>query len=531
MIGILKTRRHSSHRLILNDTGTQLPDTMTSDQAQLLLQKLRKLEQDRRFSEAGRAYQQLLEQNPGHPELLWGLGRCMMHFGWRNNAAQVLQEAVAAYPTHPVMTEDVIRRLILLGHPGVALLLCEKAEARFPNLVSISLNKVDALRLLNRHEEAIPLLREVLNTDNPPAGAELRLIACLRMTGRAKEAAQLAAQTLLDCGGGPLEQAGILNEMAHAHESLGEYQSAFESLIRSGEIARRSPEAQSVDAEKFPRMLRSHLASLKKGGFPIPADYSGGDDHRLVFQIGFPRSGTTLVESLLAAHSKVQTSGEAPLWNSVMDTLLGAGLQLDNLLEEIPLQPVKLLEHARGAYWNKVWAEFGRDFDLFVDKQPMNIIFLAPIKLLFPRARIIFCARDPRDVCLSCFSQWFQINPSNIHFLDWHDTVRFYRQVMDYWMTLRPLLADSAYTLQYEKLVGDFEVESRKLFSFLRLNWEDGLLAFQEKNRDRYFHTPSNQAIRKRVEATALPRWRRYPEAIEEVESLLEPIINELGYG
>ena len=531
MIGILKTTRHSSRRLILNNTGAVLPDTMTSNQAQLLLQKLRKLEKAGRFNEAGRAYQQLLEQNPGHPDLLWGLGRCMMHFGWRNNAAQLLQQAVAAYPTHPVLTEDVIRRLILLGHPKAALLLSERAEARFPKLVSVSLHKVDALRLLNRHEEAIPLLRGILNSANPPAGAELRLIACLRQAGRAKEALQLAAQTLPDFGGSPLEQAGLLNEMAHAQETLGDYQSAFQSLIRSGDIARRSQEVQSVDAEKFPRMLRSHLSWLQTRGIPIAADYSADYDERLVFQIGFPRSGTTLVESLLAAHSKVQTSGEAALWSSVMDTLLGAGLQLDKLLEEIPRQPIELLERARNAYWNKVWAEFGRDFDLFIDKQPMNIIFLAPIRLLFPRARIIFCARDPRDVCLSCFFQWFQINPSNIHFLDWHDTATFYRQVMDYWLTLRPVLADSAYTLHYEKLVGEFELESKKLFNFLRLNWEDELLAFQGKNRDRYFHTPSNQAIRERVEATASSRWHRYPDAIEEVQSLLEPIVKELGYG
>ena len=503
---------------------------MASNQAQPLLQKLRKLEQARRFNEAGRAYQQLLEQNPGHPELLWGLGRCMMHFGWRNNAAQLLQQAVAAYPAHPVLTEDVIRRLILLGHPRAALLLCEKAEVRFPELVSISLHKVDALRLLNRHEEAIPLLREILNNANPPAGAELRLIACLRLTGRAKEALQVAAQILPDYGGSPLEQAGVLNEMAHAQESIGEYRSALESLRRSGDIARLSQEAQSVDSAQFPRMLRSHLASLETGGLPDAPDYSGDDEHRLVFQVGFPRSGTTLVESVLAAHSQVQTSGEAPLWSSVMDVLLGAGLHLDNLLEEIPRQPIQVLEHARNVYWNKVWAEFGRDFELFVDKQPMNIIFLASIKLLFPRARIIFCARDPRDVCLSCFFQWFQVNPSNIHFLDWHDTATFYRQVMDYWLTLRPLLADAVFTVRYEDFVDNFEVESKKLCNFLQLDWEDGLLAFQEKNRERYFHTPSNRAVRERVEAKASPRWHRYPEAIEEVQALLGPTVTELGY-
>jgi tetratricopeptide (TPR) repeat protein len=507
---------------------------MTSDQTQtqtqIQLQQLHKLEQAGRFNEAGTAYQQLLAKNPGHPFLLWGLGRCMMHFGRRNSAAQLLQQAVAAYPTHQLMTEDVIHRLILVGHPEAALRLCEEARARFPERVSIALHRVDALRLLNRHEEAIPLLREILNTPAAPAGAVLRLIACLRQTGNTQEALQLAAQTLPGYDGNELEQAGVLNEMAHAQENLGEYQSAFDSLCTSGEIARRSQEVQSVDAEKYPRLLHSQLALLEAQGLPTPPDYSRNDHPRLVFQVGFPRSGTTLVESVLAAHPQVQTSGEAPLWSTALGVLLAAGLPMDTMLEEIPRQPIMLLEQARKAYWDKVRAEFGSEFDLFVDKQPMNIIYLAHIRLLFPEASIIFCERDPRDVCLSCFFQWFQINSSNIHFLDWHDTATFYRQVMDYWLALRPLLADAVYTLRYEEFVGDFEGEAKKLFDFLQLNWDEGLLTFHEKNRERYFHTPSNQAVREGVKATASSRRYHYPDAIEEVQPLLEPILRELGY-
>ena len=101
---------------------------------------------------------------------------------------------------------------------------------------------------------------------------------------------------------------------------------------------------------------------------------------------------------------------------------------------------------------------------------------------------------------------------------------------MDYWLALRPLLAGTAYTLRYEEFVGDFEAEAKKLFQFLQLSWDEGLLAFQEKNRERYFHTPSNQAIRKGVEAKTTPRWHYYPDAIAEVQPLLAPIISELGY-
>jgi len=503
---------------------------MTPQQAEAQLLQLHKLEQAGRFSEAGNAYQQLLSQTPGHPFLLWGLGRCMMHFGRRQMAAQLFQQAVAALPTHPQLADDIIQRLNFIGHPEAALRLCDEAMARFPELVPIKLHRVDALRLLNRHGEAIPPLREILKAPAPPAAAVLRLISCLRQTGKAEEALQLATESLPGYDGSILDRAGILNEMAHAHESLGEYQSAFGSLCSSGEIAKQSPEVKSVDATQYPRLLRSFMSSVEAKGLPKPADHSENDYPHLVFQVGFPRSGTTLVESVLAAHPLVETSGEAPLWSTALGVLLAAGLSMDTLLEEIPRQPVELLARARKAYWDNVQAEFGSDFDIFVDKQPMNIIYLAHIRLLFPEARIIFCERDPRDVCLSCFFQWFSINASNTHFLDWQDTVTFYRQVMDYWLTLRPLLADAAYTLRYEKFVGDFEVEAKKLFQFLQLNWDAELLTFQEKNRERYFHTPSNQAIRKGVKAAATPRWHHYPDAIAEVQPLLAPIIKEFGY-
>jgi tetratricopeptide (TPR) repeat protein len=503
---------------------------MTPKQAEAQLLQLHKLEQAGRFTEAANAYQQLLSQNPGHPFLLWGMGRCMMHFGRRNAAAQLFQQAVAALPSHPQLTEDVIQRLIYVGHPNAALCLCDEATARFPELVSIALHRVDALRLLNRHGEALPLVQEILKSPAPPAGAVLRLIACLRQTGNAQEALQLATESLPGYDGSMLDQAGVLNEMAHAQESLGEYQLAFDSARASGEIAGRSAEVQAVDATQYPRLLRGLLGALETQGLPTPPQYSRNDYPRLVFQVGFPRSGTTLVESLLAAHPQVETSGEAQLWSTALGVLLAAGLTMDTMLEEIPRQPIAMLEQARKAYFDKVGAEFGSEFDLFVDKQPMNIIYLAHIRLLFPEASIVFCERDPRNVCLSCFFQWFSINSSNKHFLDWQDTATFYRQVMDYWLALRPLLEDAAYTLRYEEFVGNFEGEAKKLFDFLELGWDEELLAFQEKNRERYFHTPSNQAIRKGVKAKATPRWHHYPDAIAEVEPLLAPIIGEMGY-
>jgi tetratricopeptide (TPR) repeat protein len=503
---------------------------MALNQEQVLLLQLHKLEKAGRYQEAANAYQTLLSQYPGHPFLLWGLGRCLMHFGRRHSAAKCFQQAVAALPSHPELTEDVVQRLILVGHPQEALRLCEQARARFPSRLALELHRVDALRLLNRHDEAIPVMRRMLQAPDPPAGAALRLIACLRQTGDARGALQLAAETLRGYAGDLLDKAGILNEMAHAQESLGDYHAAFQSLCTSGEVAGMAQQVQAVDATVYPRLLRNLHASIVTHGLPAAPAFSGGHRPRLVFQLGFPRSGTTLVESVMASDARIETSDEVPLWSAALAVLLEAGLRPDTMLEDIPRQPIALLERARKAYWDMVTAEFGSEFDLFVDKQPMNTIYLAHIRLLFPEAKIVFCERDPRDVCLSCFFQWFTINASNKHFLDWQETALFYRQVMDYWLTLRPLLGGAVYTLRYEKFVDDFADESKKLFQFLDLSWDPRVLTFHETNRERYFHTPSNPAIRRGVAAKAAPRWHRYPDAIADVQPVLEPIIRQLGY-
>jgi len=503
---------------------------MALNQEQALLLQLHKLEKAGRFQEAGNAYQKLLSQYPGHPFLLWGLGRCLMHFGRRNSAAKCFQRAVAALPSHPELTEDIIQRLILVGHPKEALRLCESAMARFPSRRILELHRVDALRLLNRHDEAIPVMRRMLQAPDPPAGAALRLIACLRQTGSASEVLGLAAETLQGYSGDLLDKAGILNEVAHAQESLGDYQAAFQSLCTSGEVAKNAPQVQAVDASVYPQLLRNLHSSIASHGLPTAPSYPDVRRPGLVFQLGFPRSGTTLVESVVASDIRIETSNEVPLWSAALEVLLQAGLRPGSMLEEIPRQPIALLERARRAYWDMVSAEFGSDFEMFVDKQPMNTVYLAHIGLLFPEAKIIFCERDPRDVCLSCFFQWFTINASNKHFLEWQDTAAFYRQVMDYWLTLQPLLGSTVYTLRYEDFVDDFAGEAKKLFRFLGLSWDPRVLTFHETNRERYFHTPSNPAIRKGVEAKAAPRWHHYPDAIAEVQPVLDPIITQMGY-
>jgi Tfp pilus assembly protein PilF len=488
------------------------------------------LEESGQLREAGRMYEQLLKTHPNHPALLWGQGRCFMHFKLREAAATVLEQAVSVYPAHEQMVEDVIGRLVKLGKPDTALRISDKALKDFPASTGILINRGDTLSAMGRDEDAIALYREVLQLLPEHAGVTLSLVRSLRNKGEIDEAIAEAQQGLAVTTEPGLVRAGLLNQLAHCQDSQGDYEHAFPIMVESGAMALATPQARSVDSEAYLRRLDSYQQWLDVNELPVPTPSACEADSRLVFVLGFPRSGTTLLESMLIAAPGVISSGEAALLDAAISKIMSSGVSIENTLDAMGPGSQELLAEARSEYWRRLQASYGNDYQVFIDKQPMNTLYLAHIKILFPNAKIIFCQRDPRDVCLSCFFQWFLINGTNKLFLDWQTTADLYSKFMNYWSKLEPVLGDTVYKVRYEELVGDFPQKIRELVKYAGIPWDDSILSFSEINREKYFTTPSNRAVREGVKKTAVQRWEKYPDAIRQVEDLLSPIVERFGY-
>jgi tetratricopeptide (TPR) repeat protein len=255
----------------------------------------------------------------------------------------------------------------------------------------------------------------------------------------------------------------------------------------------------------------------------------GATDEDPVFLVGFPRSGTTLLEQVLDSHPSLQALEEKPAVEIMEQAFLGwAGDREDALAELDPGQ----IAHLRQVYF----AEVSRHVKLglgarLVDKLPLNIVKAPLIWRIFPHARFILALRHPCDVCLSCFMQSFAVNQAMASFFTLENTARTYAGVMGLWQKFDRMLPLQCHRVRYEDLVENFEVEIRALLDFLGVGWNDAVLNHVEHAKQRsVINTPSYHQVTRPIYQHAKYRWKRYAREFDPVMPILQPYIKYFGY-
>jgi hypothetical protein len=257
------------------------------------------------------------------------------------------------------------------------------------------------------------------------------------------------------------------------------------------------------------------------------APTGAGAPRRHVFLVGFPRSGTTLLELVLASHPDVVTLEERPLLEPAENEFLVSPASFQRLLDAGD----DLLDPFRDLYWRQV-ADRGLAVagKVFVDKLPLGSVLIPLIARLFPSARILFAERDPRDVVLSCFRRGFKLNPSMYQFVSLEGAARFYDAVMSVADRYRRLVPDRVHAVRYETLVTDFEGEVRAICEFAGLAWNESVNDFAQTARSRTIRTPSAPQVRKGLYTSGAGQWRRYARHLAPVRPILAPWVEALGY-
>jgi tetratricopeptide (TPR) repeat protein len=246
-----------------------------------------------------------------------------------------------------------------------------------------------------------------------------------------------------------------------------------------------------------------------------------------VFLVGFPRSGTTLLENVLAAHPDVVTLEEK-------DTLAQAAeayLMSEDGLERLSrIDPDDALEQ-RDAYWAAVRG-FGVEPEgrLFIDKMPLASVLLPLVSKLFPNARVLFAVRDPRDVVLSCFRRRFGMNAAMYQFLSLDGAAAYYDAVMRLGDIYRDRLPIPQHIVRYESLVEDFETTARSVCGFIGLDWRAEMANIAATARSRAITTPSAAQLARGLNREGQGTWRRYHEQMAPVLPVLEPWVERFGY-
>jgi Sulfotransferase family len=256
------------------------------------------------------------------------------------------------------------------------------------------------------------------------------------------------------------------------------------------------------------------------------ADFSGVRGH--VFLLGFPRSGTTLLEVILEGHPNVVSLEEHELLTDSLQQFMRRPADLDGLLRA----PPATLEAARSAYWRRV-AQAGVDVagKIFVDKYPLNTLKLPLIARLFPDAKILLACRDPRDIVLSCFRHRFHMSAPIFELLSIEGAARYYDAVMRLLVRFNAVLTQDICLVRHEDLVSEFAREMRRICAFLGLEWDPAMGDFALRTSNRAVLTPSTAQLARGLNTEGVGQWRRYREQLAPILASLEPWIERFYYG
>jgi tetratricopeptide (TPR) repeat protein len=371
-----------------------------------------------------------------------------------------------------------------------------------------------ALALDADQPAAAMALATVELNEGDPAGAEARMRR-LVATGRLTR----------------LHLAGAHNIQADALEALDRPEEAMAAYIAANKATRAVQLGALAGAElgldMAHRLIGYFEAASPDDWRPIPERERPGRELGHVFLVGFARSGTTLLEQVLASHSQFVALEEK---HTVDDAIL------EFFPDNASLDRLAALDEAGAKHWRELyWANVRRfgvepEGKVFVDKLPLHTVYLPVIGKLFPRAKILFARRDPRDVVVSCFRRRFRPNPLVVEFTDLERTAGLYAAAMRLADIYREKLTLPVHVHRHEDLVEDLDAETQAICDFIGVPWDENMRNFVETANKRDIRTPSAQQVRRGLYREGMGQWRRYGATIDPIKPILAPVAESFGY-
>jgi len=495
-----------------------------ADPIRELLKKARQSIATGNLREAAQPVRQALEKSPDHARANLVMGLILREMGDVPQALKHLENAAAADPG------DAEIQFTLANTLHMAPQRRGEAKPVYQVCLELAPDSVPALAALAKLHEELGEFDEARAAANralehAPDHPSSRLVIALVDWREGKlEDARASFESLIVAGDGalasrlpPATRATALNRYATTLDGLGAHEDAATFFDRAQRVRWSCPDAASARPNQplkvledtrrtvTPEMLQSWHGAAFDDGLADPC-----------FVVGFPRSGASPIERVLAAHPGVATLDENSPLAEVLPRIAArasAGTYptaLPKIRDEFILELRALYAKSADARLERSRGE-SRGGRLLVDKSPMTVIHLPVIARLFPRARVIMAVRDPRDACLSSFMQLAAPSNSTAHFRSVESAARFYTEVMGRWLETRETFPLPWIESRYEDLVRDPAAGARGLVEFLGLSWDDG-------------------AADSGVHAGSVGRWRHYAPQFGPVSDALAPFLDAFGY-
>jgi tetratricopeptide (TPR) repeat protein len=502
-----------------------------------------------RLEEAEQLYYRVLRQQPDHVDALRLLGQIAYKAGRITEAGRLLERAIAVAPDFTAAIIDLGRILKEQDRYEEAIGCFDRALALEPDNAQAHYLRGSTLAPAALTHEAIEAFQTCLRLRPQHAGALLGLGHALKAVGRQREAIESYRQCLplkpdngetwwslanlktyrlsdadiaemkarLDGDLTPQSEVNFLFALAKAHEDREDYEEAWHYYQAGNARQRREVSHDPVQTES----LNDRLIEVFSRQFLQERHGGGLRDDSPIFVLGLPRSGSTLIDQILATHSRVEGTSELPYLGQVASSLNRNRADGINYPEAVRELDATHFESLGRDYIQCTHMHRRAGAPRFVDKMPNNFPNVGLLALILPDAKIIDARRHPLDACLSCYRQLFARGQAFTYDLtEIGEYYLQYQRLMDHWAEALP---GRVLTVQYEEVIADLPGQVRRLLDFCELPWEDACLRFYETERP--IRTASSEQVRQPIYDTAVCFWRHYEQNLDELKTVLAPIL------
>jgi tetratricopeptide (TPR) repeat protein len=459
------------------------------------------------------SYRAALQIRPGDPDVVFNMATVLRGLGELNAAEKLFQQLVEVSPEDHTAHSNLGGVLFRLGQTEEAIDCFRRTLELRPGFVEAHDNLCEVLEKTNQLDElrkAVAHARTVCRPDD--IRIAIRQAQLLRRDNDLEGARKILSGVVNFHPAQAQLNSAYWYLRGDICDRLEDAQTAYQAFVEANIWAAKATGGRGLEPDRFIRKLNDLQAAYKSvHRAPPPEPAAQPDAPQLVFLIGFPRSGTTLLDTVLLSHSRISVVEEKPMVQEMVR--LARGWQTGDLPnhEDLTDEQVKEL---RGAYMTRLNQHLPDQVaagDVVIDKLPLNIVEAGLISKVFPDARFLLVLRDPCDCVLSCFMQDFSLNNAMANFLDLKSTAQCYDKVMLLWATYASALQLSVHTVKYEQIVGDLEETVGEALSFLDLDWEPTMADYKTTAVDRKrIGTPSYHQVVQPIYSRAKGRWRRY---------------------
>ncbi len=487
------------------------------------------LKEDGKNDDAKIFYEKAILKNMYHYDALLQIGKIEKNLDNFNKAFDYLNRSNQIKPNNPETNLNLGLVMFKLKNYEKAIIYFEKTLSLMPTNIDAFHNLVVTAERVSDFKKLEYLISKGKNLFKNDKIILLYESIHLIENNLFKEAIIILEKIQFEEPNLKFERLRLLN-LGKSYDRIKNSEKAYDYFLKSNEINFLLKDYKKFNKNKIISLIDVRKNFFSKNNinkFSFIKDKFDRPDP--IFMIGFPRSGTTLLDNILRSHPSIEVLEEKPM---VKNLITSINENQDDNLEILNNLNEDRVNKLRNIYFDSLKKEI-KDIDkskIYIDKLPLNILFVGEIVRIFPNSKFIFSVRHPCDVILSCFMQDFELNNSMVNFLNLEDATNFYCKTMGLWINYTDNLKINYHSVKYEDLIFDLKNEIKIILDFININWNDSLLNYSDTAKKRNISTTSYNQVIKPLYFHAKDRWKKYEKQMSNIYPKLLPWIKKFEY-